>query len=79
MTEARDIGSMQRLSKRQYAICRKSRPNQNRRHYSLAYAVPDVEWWDSSAIGWTGSVPVEPAHGLFEQALKENRLHNVAI
>eukprot|EP00291_Cryptomonas_curvata_P004657 CAMPEP_0172190934 /NCGR_PEP_ID=MMETSP1050-20130122/23397_1 /TAXON_ID=233186 /ORGANISM="Cryptomonas curvata, Strain CCAP979/52" /LENGTH=160 /DNA_ID=CAMNT_0012865879 /DNA_START=164 /DNA_END=643 /DNA_ORIENTATION=- len=36
---------------------------------TLAFMIPDVEWWDSQAIGWTGSLPVEerPAHGLIEQ------------
>jgi hypothetical protein len=35
----------------------------------LAYMIPDVEWWNSNAIGWTGSVPQQdiPAHGLLEQ------------
>ncbi len=39
------------------------------RRKMLAYVIPDVEWWDSNAVGWTGSVPQEesPAHGLFEQ------------
>ena len=34
---------------------------------SMTYVVPDVEWWDSEAVGWAGSVPEYPAHGLFEQ------------
>ena len=33
----------------------------------MTYVVPDVEWWDSEAVGWAGSVPEYPAHGLFEQ------------
>jgi hypothetical protein len=39
------------------------------RRRKLAFVIPDVEWWNSDAVGWTGSVPQEenPAHGLFEQ------------
>ena len=43
---------------------------------NLAYMIPDVEWWNANAVGWTGSVPQEdrPAHGLFEQVMHRTHL-----
>ena len=46
----------------------------------LAFAIPDVNWYDADAIGWAGSSPrIEEGqgHGLFEQVrlieLRERR------
>ena len=37
---------------------------------SLAFAIPDVAWYDSTAIGWAGTDPdtsVGLGHGVWEQ------------
>lgn len=37
---------------------------------AMGMMIPDVPWWDSTAIGWAGTDPIEGeglGHGLFEQ------------